>query len=378
VKKILFIAGTRPEAIKLAPLYLEMQRHAGFDPVFCATGQHQDLFRHGLDTFGFAPDIELRSMTPGQPLPDLGGALLRDVSAAIISLSPAAVVVQGDTMSAYAGAWAAFLLKVPVVHVEAGLRTGDLQNPFPEEANRRAISIIASLHAAPTPLARENLLREGIPTGQIAVTGNTAIDALMHVKARLQNVSSRVQAYSSPETDDQPFREILVTGHRRENFGSGIAGICEALKQIAREFSDVRVTYVLHPNPAVAGPVREALAREQQIRVVAPMNYEDFVAAMIESTFIISDSGGVQEEAPALGKPVLVTRSTTERPEAAALGATRLVGTDVGAIVAAARELLTDASAYKSMATAGSPYGDGHAAAKICEFIDAELAEQPQ
>lgn len=362
MKKILFIAGTRPEAIKLAPVYLEMGRREAIKPILCATGQHADLFRHGLDVFEIAPDFVLETMRESQSLTGLTGALFVEIGAILERVAPDLVVVQGDTASAHAGAWAGFLQKIPVLHVEAGLRTGNLEHPFPEEANRRAVSVVARYHAAPTAQARDNLLREGVDPAAIVVSGNTAIDALLFVKEKL------VQG-GAADLDRDGQRRILVTGHRRENFGAGLEGICTALRAIAEQFPDVTITYAVHPNPAVSGPVRQMLDNSPNVRLTPPLDYPEFVAEMMRSYFLISDSGGVQEEAPALGKPVLVTRTVTERPEAAAIGATRLVGTLPETIVGAARELLTDESSYRKMAAAGSPYGDGRAAEVICDFV---------
>lgn len=364
MKKILFIAGTRPEAIKLAPLYLQMLGHQRLQPQFCATGQHSDLMTAALDVFGIRPDALLAGMAPGQPLSAVAGRLLENVGREIAARRPDLVIVQGDTASAWAGAWASFLQKTPVLHVEAGLRTSDPANPFPEEANRRAVSLVATWHAAPTPAARENLLNEGISPRQIAVTGNTAIDALLMVKNRL-----------SPELTTHPAgqRRILITCHRRENFGDKMIRICQGIQRIAADYPDAELRWVLHPNPEAAQPARELLSSLPNVRLLEPLSYRDFIAEMLQSYFLISDSGGLQEEGPALGRPVLVTREVTERPEAVAIGANQLVGTDADAIQSAAGRLMTDEDAYHRMATAGSPYGDGMASQRICEWLEAQL-----
>lgn len=363
MKKILFIAGTRPEAIKLAPLYLEMAARQRLQPEFCATGQHSDLLTATLAVFAVTPDSVLATMAPGQSLPSLAATLLEKVGEEIAARRPDLVIVQGDTASAWAGAWAAFLQKTPVLHVEAGLRTNDPANPFPEEANRRAISLVAAWHAAPTEAARENLLREGIAPDRIQVTGNTAIDALLQAKNRIGAAPAPAGAH----------RRILVTCHRRENFGEKMTHICRGIQLIAADFPAAEIRWVLHPNPQAARPAREMLSSTPNIHLLEPLSYTDFLAEMIQSYFLISDSGGIQEEAPALGRPVLVTREVTERPEAVEIGANKLVGSDAETIRSAARELLTDAETYRRMATAGSPYGDGRASQRICDWLEAIL-----
>lgn len=361
VKKILFIAGTRPEAIKLAPVYLEMRRRGAFNPVICATGQHEELADHGFAPFEIYPDITLNTMEAGQSLHRLTGRLFMEVGNVIRKQQPDVVIVQGDTVSAFAGGWCAFFEKRPVVHVEAGLRTGDLEHPFPEEAMRAALTIISTTHMAPTAAARDNLLREGIAPERVVVTGNTSIDALYLMVAKHEQKDSQ----GAPEK-----RQILVTGHRRENFGQGLENLCHALLELAAKFPDVEITYAVHPNPAVAEPVRRRLGSAQNIQLLPPLDYEEFTQRMLQSYFIISDSGGVQEEAPALGKPVLITRQVTERPEAVDGGANRIVGTDAVKIVRAATELLTRPEVYDKMSTAGCPYGDGKAAGRICDYVE--------
>jgi len=360
VKKILFIAGTRPEAIKLAPLYLEMRRREAFEPVFCATGQHQDLLAHGLGPFGITPDIDLHSMKPGQALPELTGALFQGIGGAIRKAAPDMIIVQGDTVSAFAGGWCAFYEKIPLAHLEAGLRTGDLDHPFPEEATRRALSIIAKIHFAPTAEARANLVKEGVAGDSIVVTGNTSIDGLYHV----------LGSSAPPPLPADGHKMILVTGHRRENLGQGLKNICDALLSISQQAPDVEIKYVVHPNPRVRGPVENMLAGRPNISLVQPQGFAEFVRLMADSYFIISDSGGVQEEAPALGRPVLVTRKTTERPEAVATGANRLVGSETDSIVTTAMELLENKQIYGAMARAGCPYGDGRASVRICDWLE--------
>lgn len=369
MKKILFIAGTRPEAIKLAPVYLEMQRRSTLQPVICSTGQHLDLLSHGFGPFGITPDILLDTMRPGQPLHHLAGALFQQVGDIVQEQNPYAVMVQGDTLSAFAGAWCAFYQKCPVVHVEAGLRTGRLDQPFPEEATRVSLAIITASHMAPTTAAKDNLLREGVPPKNILVTGNTTIDALYVM----------VEKHASEGLPPRPDRrQILVTGHRRENFGEGMENVCFALLHLAQKFPDIDISYAVHPNPAVREPVLRMLDSTPNIRLLPPLDYAEFTKKMSHSYLIISDSGGVQEEAPALGVPVLITRKATERPEAIECGANRLVGANSQAIIEAATELLTHPEIYDKMATAGCPYGDGKASQRICDHLEGlPVAEFP-
>lgn len=365
MKTILFIAGTRPEAIKIAPVYLEAQKRQGLHPVLCAAGQHTDLFDDALSAFRITPEIRLQTMHPGQTLSQLTGHLFHHIGHTISQVQPDAVLVQGDTLTAFTGGYSGFLQQVPVYHIEAGLRTGDIRHPFPEEANRRALSIIASQHLAPTSTARDNLLKEGVSPEMIHVTGNTSIDALHHIRRTLAAESELLPA--APPADESP--HILVTGHRRENFGPGLQNLCQALLRIVHQHPSVHITYPVHPNPAVTGPIHEALGHHPNIHLIPPQGYMDFIRLMLRSTFIISDSGGVQEEAPALGKPVLVTRTTTERPEAILCGANLLVGVEADTIVNAACKLLTQPDELQRMSAAGSPYGDGAASQRICDLL---------
>ncbi len=350
----------------MAPVYLEMKRRGKLEPVLLSTGQHTDLLAHGLQPFQIKPDIALNTMRPGQPLHQLVGSLFQQVGDSIQRLKPSHILVQGDTVSASTGAWCGFYQRIPVVHIEAGLRTGDLGHPFPEEATRRGISVVAKAHMAPTREAKENLLKEAVDPKSIFVTGNTTIDALYVVRDKTSRDTVAV-----PKNG----RRILVTGHRRENFGEGLANLCRALLDLSTAFPDLKITYAVHPNPSVRGPVEQMLGSRKNVYLIPPQDYEEFVRLMGLSDFIISDSGGVQEEAPALGKPVLITRTTTERPEAVACGANRLVGTDVSTIVNAATELLTHPGLYQKMATAGCPYGDGHAAERICDYLEGKPVE---
>lgn len=371
-KTVLLVYGTRPEAIKLAPVIRELDRRAGgpgskLSGSICATGQHRELLDEVHDLFGIKPHFDLKLMRPNQALPELTARALTAISEAIRVSRPAAVVVQGDTTSALAGALAAFYARVPVAHVEAGLRTHDLDAPFPEEMNRQVIGRLARWHFAPTPEARANLLAEGVGAAGIEVTGNTSIDALRQVTAERLSVAPSEFIPSDGE------RLLLVTAHRRESFGAGFQSICAALREIVARFEDLRVVYPVHPNPNVRGPVEELLGNHPRIRLVAPLPYGEFVALLGATWAVLTDSGGLQEEAPGLGKPVLVMRDATERPEPIAAGTAVLVGTDVERIVAAVTRLHDDPAAYAAMATAKNPFGDGHAAERIVERLERDL-----
>jgi UDP-N-acetylglucosamine 2-epimerase (non-hydrolysing) len=371
-KRILLVYGTRPEAIKLAPVVRELARrgqsaNAPLAALICATAQHRQLLDDVHALFGITPDFDLDLMQPNQGLVELTARALIAVSQVIRDARPHAVVVQGDTTSAMAGALAAFYGRVPVAHVEAGLRTRDLAAPFPEEMNRQVIGRLARWHFAPTPDAQANLLAEGIDAGAIEVTGNTSIDALRQVTAeRLSQAPPELL----PGVGE---RLLLVTAHRRESFGEGFLSICSALRTIVTRFPDVRVVYPVHPNPNVRGPVEEHLGGEPRIQLVAPLPYGKFVALLGAAWVVLTDSGGLQEEAPGLGKPVLVMRDSTERPEPIAAGTAVLVGTDAGRIVAAVARLHDDPAAYAAMATAKNPFGDGHAATRIVARLEHDL-----
>jgi UDP-N-acetylglucosamine 2-epimerase (non-hydrolysing) len=359
--KILVVLGTRPEAVKLAPVIRLLRDEPDrFLARICVTGQHREMIAPLLDFFGIVPDHDLRIMAENQTPAHVGGATLLALEPIVADERPDAILVQGDTTSVAAASVAGFYSGIRVGHVEAGLRTGDRRRPFPEEINRRIVGITADWHFAPTTRARDNLLREGVAAGAIHVTGNTVIDALQWTIGR-------------PELERIPLpyllpnrRLVLVTAHRRESFGPPLARICEALRGLAREFrDDAQIVYPVHLNPNVQGPVREALGNEPNIHLVPPLDYLAFVRLMRESVLVMTDSGGIQEEAPSLGKPVLVLREVTERPEAVEAGAAELVGTDPARILAAARRLLTDPKAYARMARAINPFGDGHAAERI-------------
>lgn len=362
--KLITIIGTRPEAIKMAPLCLGLREAPGIEHRLLVTGQHRQMLDQVLDFFRLVPDVDLNVMQAGQTLPDLTARLLQGISAALAAERPDAIFVHGDTTTAMAASLAAFYLSIPVLHIEAGLRTHDLFAPWPEEFNRRAVGLVARHHFAPTASARDNLLTEHTAPDAITVTGNTVIDALFWARGRLEDDNAPVHpAVSAILSENRPL--LLVTGHRRENFGGGFERICRALARIAQERPGYLIVYPVHLNPQVKEPVHRLLGTHPNIRLMEPQDYPGFVRLMMASTLILTDSGGIQEEAPSLGKPVLVMRDTTERPEAVTAGTVRLVGTDDARIVSTVSELLDDPRAYARMAEAHNPYGDGHAVARI-------------
>lgn len=368
-KKILCVFGTRPEAIKLAPVVLELRSRAEFQVSVCVTAQHREMLDQVLETFAIRPDYDLGIMRPGQDLFELTARCLTGLRDVLEKEQPAWVVVQGDTTTVLAAALAAFYLGLRVAHVEAGLRTFDKRRPFPEEINRRLASHVADLHFAPTETARRNLRSEGVPDESIFVTGNTVVDALLYVREKYRGrwpAPPGMRALSSKEAPGK--RLVLVTGHRRESFGPGFERICEALRRIA-ERPDVEVVYPVHLNPNVHGPVFRILGNSPNVQLLEPAPYVPFVGLMESAFLILTDSGGIQEEAPSLGKPVLVMREVTERPEAVEAGTVRLVGTDVERIVSAVGELLDDPAAYQRMSRAHNPYGDGQAAGRIANIL---------
>lgn len=362
MKRILFIVGTRPEAIKLAPVFLEARGRGDCEAILCSTGQHREMLDQVLQAFELQADYALDVMMAGQSLPGLTARLFERIPDVLESAKPDAVVVQGDTTTAFAGAMCAFYARVPVAHVEAGLRTCDPYAPFPEEINRRLISHIAFWHFAPTETARQNLLNEGVDTSRIRVTGNTVVDAVQEMARRDPPLPAGLRLSA-----DRPM--ILVTHHRRESFGEGIDRMLGALVQIARENPSIDIVFPVHPNPNVRMAVAGRLEGVTNVHLLGPLGYPEFVGLMKASRLIITDSGGIQEEAPALGKPVLVTRDVTERPEAVDAGCARLVGTDAERIVAGVRELLADGPAFVEMSRARNPFGDGRASARIMETL---------
>ena len=384
-KCILLVFGTRPEAIKMAPLVKELQKFPDrFETVVCVTAQHRQMLDQVLQIFGIVPDYDLDIMQAGQDLYDVTARVLLGMREVLKSAKPDVVLVHGDTSTSTAAALAAFYQQIPVGHVEAGLRTGNRYSPWPEEMNRQLTGRLASLHFAPTPLCRDNLLAEGVDPAAIHVTGNTVIDALFMVVEQIREkglgdtlaaeLVHRYPALRPTLTDRQASatrRLILVTGHRRENFGQGFVNICHALAEIAATYPEVDIVYPVHLNPNVQEPVRRILGKASATNVflIDPIDYLPFVYLMDRSYLIITDSGGVQEEAPSLGKPVLVMRETTERPEAVEAGTVRLVGTDTKTIIRHTSELLTDTAAYTTMGKAHNPYGDGEASQRIAAVL---------
>jgi UDP-N-acetylglucosamine 2-epimerase (non-hydrolysing) len=365
MKTVLCVVGTRPEAIKMAPVILALKRTDWARVRVLATAQHRQMLDRVLSLFGIVPDIDLNVMQPNQTLPALTARLMTELDRCFAEEAPDAVLAQGDTTTVMVAALAAFYRKIPYGHVEAGLRTGDLFNPFPEEMNRIVAGNLSRWHFAPTESSRRNLLAEALPASSIHVTGNTVIDALL-------DVAGRCEAYAPSVTPGR--RLILVTAHRRENFGEPFAEICRALRHLADSREDIELLYPVHPNPNVKEVAYAVLGGHPRIRLCEPLDYLPFVAAMRAAYFILSDSGGVQEEAPALGKPVLVLRRETERPEALEEGVVKLVGPDYQAIVGEATRLLDDPAAYKAMARGVSPYGDGRAAARIVDILARDLS----
>ncbi len=369
--KVLFIFGTRPEAIKLCPVVrLFLARPNDFLTRVCVTAQHRRMLDQVLDLFRVTPHWDLNLMEPGQDLTRSAARILAALGPVLHAEKPDVVVVQGDTTSTFCGALAAFYAGIPVAHIEAGLRTGDLRRPFPEEMNRILTTRLAALHLAPTKEAATNLRAEGVAADSIHVTGNTGIDAILHVRDALEQ--GRLEGLNGVALDPAR-RLILVTAHRRESFGPGFENICAALTRLARR-PDVQIVYPVHPNPAVRDTVERRLAGRPNILLLEPVGYAEFVDLMRRCYFLLTDSGGIQEEAPSLGKPVLVLRQTTERREAVAAGTARLVGTDPSTIVTAAVRLLEDPNAYASMAQLRNPYGDGRASERVAEFLLAKLA----
>lgn len=368
--KILIIFGTRPEAIKMAPVVRALGAATDIDARVCVTAQHRQMLDQVLELFEIVPDYDLDLMKPGQDLTDITSNVLLELRPVMADFQPDLVLVHGDTTTTLAASLAAYYQQVPVGHVEAGLRTGNIRSPWPEEINRKVAGTIARLHFAPTETSRANLLAENVPPDHIRVTGNTVIDALHEVVSRVENDAKLNSDLASRFDLDAGRRMILVTGHRRESFGGGFDRICTALAQIAGR-ADVEIIYPVHLNPNVKGPVEARLAGLGNVKLIAPQDYLPFVYLMNRAHLILTDSGGVQEEAPSLGKPVLVMRDTTERPEAVDAGTVRLVGTDTDLIVRSVAELLDDRQTYETMSFAHNPYGDGHAADRILSAIRA-------
>jgi UDP-N-acetylglucosamine 2-epimerase (non-hydrolysing) len=368
--KILVVFGTRPEAIKMAPLVLALAADRRFIAKVCVTGQHREMLDQVLELFGIVPDFDLNIMTPGQDLTDVTTGILQGMKSVFSLFKPEVVLVHGDTATTLSASLSAYYHQIPVAHVEAGLRTGNLYSPWPEEANRKLTGALAELNFAPTDTACRNLMCEGVSASRIVVTGNTVIDALLVVVKKLKDdfdLRQRLALRFSFLSIDR--RVVLVTGHRRESFGAGFDRISQALAATAREFPEVDIVYPVHLNPNVREPINRLLVDIANIHLIEPLDYLPFVYLMDRAYIILTDSGGVQEEAPSLGKPVLVMRSTTERPEAVRAGTVKLVGTDVAVITQHLRELLTDTAAYQRMSFAHNPYGDGKACRRILNAL---------
>ena len=374
MKKVCCIFGTRPEAIKMAPVVKVLQDRADVACNVCVTAQHREMLDQVLRVFGIVPDEDLNIMKPNQSLGELTSRLIDNLDRYLAEEKPDVVLVQGDTTTVLAGALAAFYHKIPVGHVEAGLRTGNLYSPWPEEANRLMTTRLAKWHFCPTETSKQNLLREGVAEKDIFVTGNTVIDALLLAREKVEKLRGCEVERLCGLPDgvmDSARRLVLITGHRRENFGDGFEQICQAIAKCATEFSDVDFVYPVHLNPNVQEPVNRILGHltSKNVHLIKPLGYLEFVALMTRATFVLTDSGGVQEEAPSIGKPVLVMRDTTERPEAVTAGGVKLVGAHADKIYEGVRELLTNAEVFTAMAKSRSPYGDGRAAERIAEIV---------
>lgn len=371
--KVLTVFGTRPEAIKMAPLVRRLQGEAGITSRVCVTAQHRQMLDQVLELFEIRPDHDLDVMRPGQDLFTITAEILQSIRGVYEQEQPDIVLVHGDTTTTFAASLAAFYLRIPVGHVEAGLRTGNIYSPWPEEANRRLTGALARLHFAPTDTARDNLRREDTPDDRIVVTGNTVIDALLEVRGRLQSSDELRTSLAARFPFLRGGRMLLITGHRRENFGDGFERICQAIASLAHRYPDMDLVYPVHLNPNVREPVNRLLSGIANVHLIEPQDYLPFVYLMTQATVILTDSGGIQEEAPSLGKPVLVMRDTTERPEAVAAGTVRLVGTDARAIVDGVSLLLDDRAEYERMSFAHNPYGDGRACERIVAALRATL-----
>lgn len=373
MKKVLLVFGTRPEAIKMAPLVKALENEPTIESKVCVTAQHREMLDQVLEMFDITPDYDLNLMKPGQDLYDITANVLLGLKDVLRDFKPDIVLVHGDTTTTSASSLAAFYEKIKVGHVEAGLRTGNMQSPWPEEANRQITGVLASFHFAPTTTSEKNLLIENKNKEDILVTGNTVIDALFLALDKIENnkelKNKILENINSQYKIDENKKLILVTGHRRENFGQGFVNICESLKNLAQKNPDIDIVYPVHLNPNVQKPVKEILSNTPNVHLIEPLQYESFIYLMNKSYFIITDSGGVQEEAPSLGKPVLVMRDTTERPEAVDAGTVKLVGTNPDSIITEAQKLLDDENEYEKMSKAHNPYGDGKACKRIVSFI---------
>ena len=370
MKKIMAVFGTRPEAIKMAPLAIKLAEQEGIDARVCVTAQHREMLDQVLGLFEITPEYDLNIMKPGQDLTDVTTNILQGIKPILADFKPDVVLVHGDTATTFATSLAAYYQQIAVGHVEAGLRTGNIYSPWPEEANRKLTGAITTFHFAPTETSQQNLLNEAVAPENITVTGNTVIDALLDVSAKLKNDTAlnneMAERFSFLNKDK---KLILVTGHRRESFGGGFERICKALAYTAEQHPGCQIVYPVHLNPNVQEPVNRLLKGVPNITLIEPQDYLPFVYLMNQAHIILTDSGGIQEEAPSLGKPVLVMRDTTERPEAVSAGTVKLVGTDVDKITTSLNQLLTDEKAYEEMSFAHNPYGDGKACERIIEVL---------
>ena len=368
--KILTVFGTRPEAIKMAPLVRLLAEDKRFEAKVCVTAQHREMLDQVLELFEIKPDYDLDLMKAGQTLPEITSRILLELTPVLKEFKPDVVLVHGDTATTFAANLAAYYEQIAVGHVEAGLRTGNIHSPWPEEGNRKLTGALTKYHFAPTATSKQNLLNENYDPNNIHITGNTVIDALLLIKAQIENDADLNSTLASqfPMLDETK-KLILVTGHRRESFGGGFERICEALAQTARAHPDTQILYPVHLNPNVQEPVNRILKDVNNVYLIEPQPYLPFVYLMDRAHIILTDSGGIQEEAPSLGKPVLVMRDTTERPEALDAGTVKLVGTDIEKITRGINELLSNKSAYKEMSRAHNPYGDGKACHKICDIL---------
>jgi UDP-N-acetylglucosamine 2-epimerase (non-hydrolysing) len=373
-RKVLVVFGTRPEAIKMAPVIARLGRSDVLAASVCVTAQHREMLDQVLSVFEIEPQRDMRLMQPDQDLCAVTANALPALREVLQEERPDVLLVQGDTTTTFAAALAAYYQRVPVAHLEAGLRTGDRFNPFPEEVNRRVVSLLADWHFAPTPLARDNLLREGAAAESVFVTGNTVVDALLMAADLTERRPWKPRPALAPLLAAR--RLILVTSHRRESFGAGLESICRAFVEIARRHADVEIVYPVHLNPRVRDTVERVLGAEPRVHLVEPLDYLEFVHLLRRSYLVLTDSGGVQEEAPSFGVPVLVLRATTERPEGIEAGVARLVGASTDAIVAAAGELLSNPAAYAAMARATNPYGDGHAAERVVAQLERGVSDE--
>ncbi|RDE22970.1 UDP-N-acetylglucosamine 2-epimerase (non-hydrolyzing) [Motiliproteus coralliicola] len=371
-KRLLLVFGTRPEAIKMAPVVKALQRQKNFDARVCVTAQHRQMLDQVLSLFEIEPDYDLNLMRAGQTLTDITSAVIHKLEPILKDFKPELVLVHGDTTTTFAASLAAFYQQIEVAHVEAGLRTGNIYSPWPEEANRKLTGALTRYHFAPTEQARQNLLNEAVPQDHIHVTGNTVIDALLWVRDKIGTDPTLASRFAQQfDFLDPQRRLLLVTGHRRESFGGGFEQICEALLELSRR-NDLQIVYPVHLNPNVQEPVKRILTQADKVHLIEPQDYLPFVYLMQRADLLLTDSGGIQEEAPSLGKPVLVMRDTTERPEAVEAGTVRLVGADRERIVEGVSQLLDDVALYQAMSVAHNPYGDGQASERIRAVLAAD------